>query len=38
MRKMKEMQELGMFSDKEAVEYRDEDIQFPVRREGYLQR
>ena len=37
-KKMKEMQALGMFSDKEAVEYKDEGVQFPVRQEGYPQR
>lgn len=37
-KQMQKMQELGMFSDKEAVEYKDEDIQFPVRQEGYPQR
>ena len=37
-KKMKEMQALGMFSDKKAIEYRDEGIQFPVRQEGYPQR
>jgi hypothetical protein len=37
-KQLQKMQELGMFSDKEAVEYRDEGIQFPVRQEGYPQR
>ena len=37
-KQMQKMQELGMFSDKEAVEYKDEEIQFPVRQEGYPQR
>jgi len=36
-KKMKEMQALGMFSDKKAIEYRDEGVQFPVRQEGYPQ-
>ena len=37
-KQMQKMQELGMFSDKEAVEYKDEGVQFPVRQEGYPQR